>query len=305
VLQGNAVKAKKMYQANPGLLFIEAAAEDYAAGIDENLNAVHRTIVASPFRAAAGAGDVSMLYDMAGCLDQFVDIKSGIKGHQIANEQLDQQFPNGFDYPPSTYDFSELEAAITLIRFASTTGAYAKFGKVFMPVDVSVGYHFNLNHLIKACEVYEKNTNCGELLFPRAPLWNSNQASIFWCFVIGYLERLVTAVDAQGFSCGFGKYGKPNKREFKLNDDVKKISYFPLAAYPADRLGINFGVDCAIFCNCSFYSGGVPRSSVEYASRLKEASEILCRKKVSGLAKFKQHLKNPHPDQDVFFWLRK
>ena len=108
MLQGIAEKAKEMYAANPRLLFIEASAQDYAAGIDENDYAVYRTIVASPYRAALGAGDVGILKDMAHYFDQVIDKVSGKTGHQLAVEQLIEQFPNGIDYPPSTYDFSKL-----------------------------------------------------------------------------------------------------------------------------------------------------------------------------------------------------
>src|SRR3990167_6634044 len=69
-----------------------------------------------------------------------------------------------------------------------------KLRKNFMPISaVRDGHHFNLNELIKAYEVYEN-------LRLWRQLWNRNQLSLFGCQVIGYLERLVTAVDAQVFS---------------------------------------------------------------------------------------------------------
>jgi Fic family protein len=43
-----------MYIANPRLLFIESSGEEYAAGLDEELNNVHRIVKASPIRAMAG-----------------------------------------------------------------------------------------------------------------------------------------------------------------------------------------------------------------------------------------------------------
>src|SRR5690348_11338790 len=50
VLQGNAKEAKKMYEANPRLLFIEATAQEYAAGIDEDGKPVYREVTESPFK---------------------------------------------------------------------------------------------------------------------------------------------------------------------------------------------------------------------------------------------------------------
>src|SRR4029079_14466091 len=64
VLQGDARKAKKMYEANPQLLFLEATAKDYAAGLDEHGKPVPRIVSDSPFKAAARAGDIWMLQEM-------------------------------------------------------------------------------------------------------------------------------------------------------------------------------------------------------------------------------------------------
>lgn len=60
----NVKKAKKMYTANPRLLFIEATAYEYAAGLDDQLKNVHRTVKASPIRAMAGAGDRWLLKEV-------------------------------------------------------------------------------------------------------------------------------------------------------------------------------------------------------------------------------------------------
>lgn len=246
VLQGKAAEAKAMYEANPELLFMETSSKDYAAGIDKDGKAVHRVIEGSPFRAALGAGDYRMLEDMLTYVGRVVDRKGNQIGHQLAAEQTVQQFPNGVDYPASTYDFGPLVAAITTdpeliaertARLA-TKEVLQQFRNDFMPGVVSVGHHFNLNELIKACEVYNQNFNP----------WNSKQLSFFFSQVIGYLERLLPTVDAQVLCQGIANMtegNKPMERKLDLTNYVTNntISYYPLDADLACRLGVHLGVD--------------------------------------------------------------
>ena len=250
VLQGNATKAKAMYTVNPRLLFIETIAEDYAAGIDEQGNAVHRRIVSTPYGAMLGAGDIWMLAEIPTYyFNLVIDQENGKTFRQLAAEQFSQQFPHGVDYPPSTYDFSLLVETITndqlLIQTGEASSAtkeiLAQFRKDFMPGTVREGHHFNVNELIKAYELYHKNEE----------QWNKKQIALFACQVIGYLERLVSAVDAQALSQGIPHIvvrSQSVERSFKLLNPYKNLrhremSYFPLDANPKCRLGLNFLVD--------------------------------------------------------------
>lgn len=256
VLQGNAAKAKMMYTVNPGLLFMKSIAEEYAAGVDEDGKAVHRMVAGSPYQAALGAGDIWMLEEMAPYFDQVIDIETGKNGSDLAKEQLAQQFPNGFDYPPSTYDFSNIVTAITNDEALIQTGKpsiatetiLAQFRKDFMPGLVISGYHFNLNELITACGMCCQNQLS----------WNGKQENLFWRQIVGFLERLVSAVDAQVISESIIKIAEekqPLNRSFVIYNFNTVINYnfnsmfkeefiyFPLDHYSNFRLGVNFGAN--------------------------------------------------------------
>jgi hypothetical protein len=217
VLQGDAANAEKMFTINPELLFIEATASEYAAGIDEAGNAVHRIVRASPYRAALGAGDKDLLTKMEVHFDKVGNFGTthnpqSKTGWEMAKVQFYEQFPNGIvDYPESAYyaKFNALAAAITADLVLRQTQDYipaivknpsettksllVQLRNDFLPKEaVTSGHHFNLNHLLKAFEVYNAHWD----------KWNWNQRSLFWCQVIGYVERLVPAVDAQAFCMG-------------------------------------------------------------------------------------------------------
>lgn len=292
VLQGKKSEALKMIEANPKLLFIRATAEDYAKDLDD-----HRRIIQgwSPLEAMFGTGDIDMqkavLTTQLGWWNQaYVDQVPN--GRELAAAQLHEKFPNGFDYPPSTYDYSPVVKAITNDQTLIQTGrlspeteeTLAKFRKDFMPGVVKQGFHFNLNDLIKACEVYNENYR----------LWNDNQESLFWRKVIGFLERLVTAFDAQVISQGITDFVKW-KQALRRGDDSfdfhnyvtnKKISYFPLDSDPLCRLGLGFGVD-------GYYGLGWWRMVSE-----PKHFETLCRAKARGCEEFMQQLRQ-HQDSCV------
>ena len=141
--QENLEKAKKMWTANPRLLFIEATAEEYAAGLDENLKNVHRKVKASPIRAMAGAGDIWLLKEVIETdeFKKYVDPASNKSAYELAAAEMKKQFPNGFNFPPSTYDFDPLIDAITNDQSLFNNNApsdvtkalIAQFRKDFLP----------------------------------------------------------------------------------------------------------------------------------------------------------------------------
>ena len=253
--QANIEKAKKMYTANPGLLFIESEAEEYAAGLDETLKNVHRIVRASPIRAMVGAGDIWLLKEVIETdeFKKYIDPKSKKTANELAAAEIKKQFPNGFEFPPSTYDYGPLIDAITndqsLIQNNApsdvTKALLAQFRKDFLPDPdrvVTSGHFFNLNELVRAFELYDANW---------AP-WNGNQLSLFWRQVIGYFEGLVSGVMGEVISQGIMNVidGAAPKRQYDFDNYVtdKKESYFPHAVDPTYRLGLSFGVD-------SYYAG--------------------------------------------------
>lgn len=235
VLQGNSNKAKKIYTNNPGLLFREATATEYAAGINEAGAAVHRTVTASPYRAALGAGDTWMLNDMADCFDNATDPTSGRCYRDIAITQLAQQFPDGFTYPPNPYDFSKLEQAITNDQALTQTGKPSdethkliiQFRNDFLPTITTTGHHFNLAILRKAADIYAK--------LYQQDFNNGQQLLLFSHQIIGYLQRLLSAVDVQTI------YIWRNKLPDKLERSCG-AGHYPLDSNLKHRLGVDFCV---------------------------------------------------------------
>lgn len=258
IVQGNFAKAREMYTANPKLLFIETTAEEYASGfVLETDDPVHRTVQLSPLRAMVAAGDRWMLPDALQVLAKYTDEETQQSGHALAAEQIRQQFPNGFDYPASTYEFNPLVTAIAADQLLRQTGTPSpatqalleQFREDYLPGIVKSGYLFNLNDLIKVLEIYDLN------FLP----WDENQLKFFWSQVVGYLERLVPAVFAQAISQGIAKVveGKLFQRTLSFHNYVteKDVSFFPLDL-DLLRLGLGFGVDSyngALACDSSSY----------------------------------------------------
>lgn len=171
--------------------------------------------------------------------DKVFNNESKKNGHQIAYEQWKQEFPDDVDYPPSCYNFEPLITAIkndsmivqTGIISPETQSLLVQFRKDFLPGTIRSGLHFNMNHLIKACEAYIPSW-----------AWGCSQ-SLIWVQVVGYLERLVTAVDA--YTIGHGIDNKePLQRNFHLvrPQSKEELIYFPLDTNPNFRLGLHFGV---------------------------------------------------------------
>jgi hypothetical protein len=242
----NIAKAKAMIAANPKIMFIRTQGYETASGIEEYFDAtgqaatraVHRKIIGSPFQAALGAGDKELYKYMAKYFDRVED------GVALAQNQIQERFPNGFDYPASDYDFSTIINAITNDQTLAsdnnpsdaTQKTLKKLRKDFLPTDVTQGHHFNLNHLVKAFDTYNQQFNN----------WNWNQRSLFWCQVIGYLERFVPVVDAQAFCQGL--YYLLEQKQLQARalslynyQSSSDITYYPVNSTPAG-LGFDFGI---------------------------------------------------------------
>lgn len=261
VLNGNFTEAQKMYAANPRILFIKTEGVEPAAGIEEyegeagNIctRAVHRKVIASPYQAALGAGDRQMREDMSRYFDKIIDETGNPIGHENAEAQREEWFPAGM-YPENLYHFDALVTAITtdpvltanpdynsaIVKNPSepTKKALTQFRNDFLPKEpITHGHLFNLNHLLEAFKVYNAHFE----------QWNWNQRSLFWCQVIGYLERLVPAVDAQAFCQGLYyllEQKQPASRGLSFHNWVSSsdISYYPLGSSSVG-LGFDFGIE--------------------------------------------------------------
>lgn len=253
----NIKKAKAMIDANPKLIFIETTGVEWASGVHGDRE-VARVVKGSPFKAAIGAGDQELYNFMAQYLDKIVymDEKGVIieTGRLRAQKQIQEQYPNGFDYPQVENEFTVLMDKIigiitrdislktNNIPSPETRALLNEFRQYFLPKEVTQGHHFNFNYLIDAFDRYGQN--CKN--------WKKKQQSYFWCQVIGYLERLVSGVDAQAFCQGliyFCYFKHPPTRFLALHryQPDSSISYFPTnSSSPSKGLGFDFG----IFVHC-------------------------------------------------------
>lgn len=197
--RGNIAKAKAMLAANPQIMFIETEGFEKSSGIEEYVDeagqaqtrAVYKKIKGSPFQAALGTGDSELYQYMATHFDK---VQAGVA---TAQKQMQEQFRNGVEYPPSTYNFTPIITAITndqtLITTndpsAQTKAIIAQFRNDFMVSDNSQGHHYNFNDLIEALNAYNQNWNA----------WNVNQRLFFYYRIIGYFERRFSLIDVQAF----------------------------------------------------------------------------------------------------------
>lgn len=292
VLQRKVTQAKAMFKLSPKLLFIEGIANDYAAGFDQNNITVHRVVIASPYKAALGAGDLWMLEQMAVHFNQVTN------GLEIAKKQLKEQFPHGFSYPKSTYDFTDLvntikrdrDLATTHIPSAATESTLKRFRNDFMPSIVNVGHHFNLNDLIAAYKIGKNTcweTNCYD--------WGKNKFSIFWVQVINYLNRMLSAAHAQEWIAN---------SDFKLRCTMdspcknNNIFYFPLDQNPSFRLGHDFGVYATDSYQGTALVDGLylPPKFLNQCPLFHSSYNVIkkvAKKTVAGLEAFEKQLDNP------------
>ncbi len=224
VVQGEQDKAQAMIEKNPELLLIRSEAKDYSG----------RTIIGAAFPAALGAGDKPMWEMM---LPYFESLEQG-----EALRQFNEQFPNGIEETPA----SELKADYNVIALAiindednglSVIEGFRK--KITSQKEITQGKHFNLQHLIAAYQAYIDNFNT-------LATWSNRD--LFWQKVIGYVQRQMTAYDAQ-IHCSGVKSVLDNEKSFSRTFKFcNGGEFFPLV--PEVGLGFNF----ACF---SYYAAGV------------------------------------------------
>ncbi len=153
---------------------IKAKAKDYSG----------RTILGTAFQAAIGAGDKPMWEMM---LPYFAGLEKG-----EALRQFHEQFPEGIEDEVSAEDLKEYYNAIALAIISHKDqglSAIEKFRKqIAFQGEITQGKHFNLQHLIAAYQTYIDYFDA---------LTNWDNRDLFWQKVIGYVQRQMTAYDAQ------------------------------------------------------------------------------------------------------------
>ncbi len=225
VVYGEEAQAKKMLEVNPGLLLIEATVIDYSGRTIEN---------ATAFEAALGAGDP----DMVRMIVPFFKNLNDVDADEEQAKQYRKQFPNGLKQE-SDYDFGPLFAVISNSSKADLLAqlnhehsdsplcaAMMEFKERFKPGIVTTGYHFNFHNLIKAYQTYQKmNAPSGQ--------WRHQKVHLFWQQVIGFIQCLLPACDAQAFAQGLEtidvEYGRKPERSLKFKD-APNGCYYPLTS---------------------------------------------------------------------------
>jgi hypothetical protein len=254
VLQGNHNEVIKMAKSNPSFFFIKATAADYAKGLDAN-DACRIYEDWSPYQALFATGVAYTFTAIKPDLDKYLATLEN--GSDLAYQQEQEKFPNGFDFPPSTYDFSALVADITKGAHLHYHGWFPNhatettldaFRMHFKPAIVKSGHPFNMNDFRKAHEVYYANWD----------IWNRGQLDFFAVCVIGYLERMLTApylqilcqgLNAVDLSININQFNEQDYRVFRHSSEVmnfranKIMNLLPLDSYYPWRLGVNFVVD--------------------------------------------------------------
>ncbi|HAU0673210.1 TPA: hypothetical protein JBG80_12150 [Legionella pneumophila] len=217
VVKGEQAKAQAMIEKNPGLLLIKAKAIDYSG----------RTIIGTAFQGALGAGDKPMWEMM---LPYFKDLKEG-----EALRQFHEQFPHGIEDEVSAQELKDYYNAIaSAIIHDEDHGlsVIAGFRKeITSQKEITQGKHFNLQHLLAAYQAYAANFNA---------FTNWENRDLFWQKVIGYVQRQMTAYDAQIYCSGVANVLDNKKSLARTLEFFDGQTFFPLV----DDSGLGFEFAC-------------------------------------------------------------
>ncbi|CZH70768.1 TPA: hypothetical protein ACT9HO_002089 [Legionella pneumophila] len=271
VVKGEQDKAQAMLEKNPGLLLIKSKAVDYSG----------RTIVGTAFQGAIGAGDKPMWKMM---LSYFEGLEQG-----EALRQFDEQFPSGTEETPAAELKAYYDAIASAIIHDEDHGLSVIEGfrkEITCQKEITQGKHFNLQHLIAAYQAYIDN-------FYAFGNWGNRD--LFWQKVIGYVQRQMTAYDAQIYCSGVISvlYNESSfSRTFELSDDK---NFFPL------QIDSALGFDFACY---SYYSARALDSGSHHVlpSPLNEYwiwIEKLCGEKTDALVGLRESL-----EQGVYYQLK-
>jgi len=213
VVLGQQDKAEAMIKANPKLLSIKTSAIDYSG----------RTIIATAFQAAIGAGDTPMWEMILKYLEKDEELK-----------QFNEQFPNGIEDDVSAEDlkpyYNGIASAIINNEDNGTLAIEAFRKEITAKKEITQGKHFNFGHLVAAYQAYIYN-------FDALENW-PNRAK-FWQKVIGYVQRQMSAYDAQVLCSGIRNVLDDKSRFSRTLSFVNGGEFFPLS--PLSGLGF----DCA------------------------------------------------------------
>ncbi len=215
VARGEQEQAEAIIKINPELIFQSGNVEDFFG---------NTFIDYSPCQLAAYAHDVDMLKMMKPYLNR---VKNGEEQLCVIVKEADDASKN-----QHSYDFTLLEAAITHGNPAKIEEALQAFRKHFGPREIKNEKSFNLANLLHAYDIYINNYQ----------LWSGKQCTLFWCQVIGYLQRSLPACYAQALCQGLYRItvdNQPLERQLKFGQNQ---SFYPSTEEGRCRLGFDFAI---------------------------------------------------------------
>lgn len=235
VVYGQKAEVEEMLKKNPGLLNWEGEVEDYSG----------RTIRGTALKIALGAEDVSINgkdEEMVEMIKRY--LKTLSNGEEEIAKQQKEQFPEGWEEKEkerAKNDSAALHKIVSAIGNSKAgedcETALEEFRNYLKPKDIiTTGKHFNVQLLVEAFKLYDRN-------YSRFGDFGSRKNHLFWCKVIGYIQRFLPACYAQAFCDTF--YSVVKMRE-PLSRDLQLINidsyFYPLDSNPSFRLGYHFGV---------------------------------------------------------------
>lgn len=257
-IQGNADYEAiiiKMAKTHPSLFFIKSTAQDNAMDLEGN----RRTIKDwSPYQALFGTGNSGLLAQVKPHLDTY--LKSLPNGDELAYQQEQEKFPNGFDFPPCTDEFNQLVNALADAITndqqlgqdwsnpnSTTLAALERYRQASKPGIVETGHHYNMNNTIKVHEIYDRHWSP----------WNGDQLAFFSVNIIGFEERLMTEFYLRVACRGLKNHVEENQplnqnfevMHYNTVNPAQKMSAVPsLSEDPSCRLGSGFVIDSYYAC---------------------------------------------------------
>jgi hypothetical protein len=231
IAYGEQIEAEKMINASPYLLMMSGDVVDYS---------LRKIINVTPAQLAFGGDDevmCAMLKEKLGAEEFEKQISEKfIEDAEAEKQSLDEftEIINQLVDAISDPQANILDEINHVANDSPLRNLLDTFRVKFAPGEVRAGKHFNVQFLLKACEIYDAN-------YERWGLGWGQECQLFWSQVVGYLERLLPVSYVQAACDGLGDVvlGKPLRRQFKLLDNT---TYFPLDANPAKRLGFDHGI---------------------------------------------------------------
>ena len=208
------------------------------------------TIYGSVLQIALGAEDVKY-HDDEECMAEMLMryIRTLPNGETIIEKQIAEQFPEGWEEKEKARaerDSAALNKVVTALENAAADddcAAEISAFKQYLDDEnknsgvIKTGKHFNMQLLIDALNLYVQKFN------QFGGSWDSPKNKLFWCKIIGKIERYVPACYAQALCqdvYDIVQNGKKLERRLTFRYD-HDVTYYPLDSDPKFRLGENCG----------------------------------------------------------------